>query len=393
MLEISEKVEAFVDKVHNSPYQGVIAVTGCSSLIVDLLLSRGGGSKTLLDARVPYSTEALKRFIGHTPKKFCSDEVAKELASSAYSLATELREEDITPVFGLGITATLRKKGPERKGRIHNVYISFQTHQFTYSHQVVLDPEIAREHQDFYVGLLALAVLCQQLGEGTLADLKRPKAFSPSGGQVVVEVKESTEKEYHPERLQGLLSGEECLYTPLRNGDFLTENRVVIPGSFNPFHQGHRKMVEYALKLNKNAQRPVLEISITNVDKGKLSGFEVQKRINNLIQSGDAGRVDLAITNFPTAAEKAILFRNSTFIIGVDTWYRIIDPKYYNYSQEECEVALEAIRETGCDFLVLGRLVNGHFHTLPTDTTTRGLARGISEEEFRVDISSSQLRT
>jgi len=370
--------DELVDRIHTSPYQGVIAVTGCSSAIVDILLGRGGGSKTLLDARVPYSTRALTSFIGHTPKKFCSDLVAKELASSSYSLATELREQEETPVFGLGITATLRKKGPEREGRIHQVFISFQTSAFTFSHHIVLNPKRNREQQDFLVALLALDTINQHLGDwaGTVSD------------DDIID--ETVSKLQHPEDLQNLLTGKISCYAPHLKKDWNRENRIIIPGSFNPFHEGHRKMGEAAISDSPHENpEPLYEISISNADKGKLSGFEVQKRLNAL---ADLGIENVVVTDHPTFLEKASLFPGATFVIGADTWYRIIDRKYYDHSEEKCEEALEAIRKQGCKFLVLCRYVNGHYHTLPTDKTTRGLARGLSEEQFKVDISSTQLR-
>ena len=79
-------------------------------------------------------------------------------------------------------------------------------------------------------------------------------------------------------------------------------------------------------------------------------------------------------------------------MVGIDTWYRLLDPKYYHHDTKIMDECLDKIRENGCSFLVLGRFVNGKYHTLPSDAKTHGLAVGLSEEEFRVDISSTQLR-
>ena len=52
-------------------------------------------------------------------------------------------------------------------------------------------------------------------------------------------------------------------------------NPVILSGSFNPFHVGHKQMLLAAQK--ETSYNPFLEISITNVDKDELVLIEDRK--------------------------------------------------------------------------------------------------------------------
>lgn len=57
--------------------------------------------------------------------------------------------------------------------------------------------------------------------------------------------------------------------------------------------------------------------------------------------------------------------------------------------------ALAIVRRMACRFLVAGRLTRGHFHTLadlPIPTNFMDLFEAIPEAEFRLDLSSTELR-
>lgn len=341
------------------------------------------------------------------------------MASAAFSRATEIGPEPGspeygTPLFGLGITATLRKNGPEREGRIHQVFISFQNCNMAYNHHVVFDSKLSRIEEEHLVSQVALDVMSRHLLD------KRHKPLLPtrtldSDGELKRDgwwlLKESTERQQFPDGLQKLLDGagynEDIVWDTrlglLENLRLLNvknrENRVVIPGSFNPFHDGHHSMVKAAIKhfnLRDEDKKPILELSIANMDKGRLSGYEVLNRIKSFQEYQSRNQdylfADFVITDADSFVLKSYRFPRATFVIGIDTWYRIIDPKYYRNDIRFMDECHAKIKENGCNFLVMGRFVNGSYHTLPTDKTTKGLAIGLSEEEFRVDVSSTQIR-
>lgn len=399
-----------ITEIHACPWKGVIAITGCSPGLVTNLLAPGGGSATLLEAIVPYATKSLEQFIGTNPEnrgwKFCSAEVAAEMASKAFSRATELVSHVTElgnapegPCFGLGITATLRKNGSEREGRVHQVFLSFQTCNMAYNHHVIFDNELTRPEEECLVSEVALDVLSRHLLN------KRYPATLPfcTDNQLSDDwmVSEYAEKQKFPRHLQKLLDGccsdEDIVWDP-KSGLLDTEtltNRIVIPGSFNPVHDGHFSMAQAACKyFGSPPAKPLLELSIANVDKGRLSGYEVLNRVKSFKDyqvSKQTDFADLVITDADTFVLKSFRFPKSTFIIGIDTWYRLIDPRYYRHNKLFMEECHAKIKENGCSFLVLGRFINGSYHTLPPEKSC-GLAVGLSEEEFRVDLSSTQIR-
>jgi hypothetical protein len=92
--------------------------------------------------------------------------------------------------------------------------------------------------------------------------------------------------------------------------------------------------------------------------------------------------------------EKARLFPGSVFVVGYDTAIRLVNPRYYG-GETGLHEALDAIAAAGCCFLVAGRAEQGPFHTLDDVALPpehAGLFLGLSEEDFRVDVSSTALR-
>jgi hypothetical protein len=106
----------------------------------------------------------------------------------------------------------------------------------------------------------------------------------------------------------------------------------------------------------------------------------------------------LLLTRAPLFSQKARIFPDSVFVLGVDTVTRLLQPRFYNDSQAEMLAALADLRQTGCRFLVAGRVeaATGRFVTLadiaiPPDYAD--LFEQIPEAYFRVDVSSTKLRT
>jgi hypothetical protein len=83
------------------------------------------------------------------------------------------------------------------------------------------------------------------------------------------------------------------------------------------------------------------------------------------------------------------------FVVGADTAARLVDPRYYGGDPQAMRAALQGIQKNGCRFLVAGRLQEGHYvslEQLPIPTEFQGLFEGLLEEEFRCDVSSTELR-
>jgi hypothetical protein len=105
----------------------------------------------------------------------------------------------------------------------------------------------------------------------------------------------------------------------------------------------------------------------------------------------------LWLTRAPTFLEKSLLFPGTTFAVGADTAARIVAPRYYQDSAERMQEALATIRRLGCRFLVAGRAeADGRFtelNDLSIPEGFRDLFAPIAQELFRVDLSSTYLRS
>jgi hypothetical protein len=176
----------------------------------------------------------------------------------------------------------------------------------------------------------------------------------------------------------------------------LPENPLVLAGSFNPLHDGHRRMLETASHVV--GQPAYYEISVVNVDKPKLPIAELEKRAAAITADGSS----LIITSAPRFTEKSSILPGATFIIGFDTYIRLMDKRYYpdhiagNVSA--VENSLDLIQENGCRFVVAGR-VDDHdkFHGLhdldfELPQRFRHMFTELTESQFRSDLSSSKIR-
>lgn len=97
------------------------------------------------------------------------------------------------------------------------------------------------------------------------------------------------------------------------------------------------------------------EIAVSIVDKGKLGADEIAPRVLQLINQGKR----VAVSNARLFVQKAQLFPEHGFIIGLDTAQRVIDPQYYDPPTVAgmTQALLRDIGQRGCYFVVGGRLV------------------------------------
>jgi Cytidylyltransferase-like len=164
--------------------------------------------------------------------------------------------------------------------------------------------------------------------------------------------------------------------------------KLLLPGSFNPLHAAHLKLAEIASK--RLGQPTAFELSIANVDKPPLDRAEIERRLHQF-----ADNAPVWLTRAPTFVEKARLFPGVVFVVGADTAARILSPRYYR--DANLDAALSEIRAYGCRFLVAGRVDgNGTFLNLDDlllAVAYRDLFDAIPAEVFRMDLSSTQLRT
>lgn len=174
-----------------------------------------------------------------------------------------------------------------------------------------------------------------------------------------------------------------------RHADPATRPRLLVPGSFNPLHDGHWGLASAAATLI--GQAPAFELSRANVDKPELCDDEVARRGAQF-----AGRAEVWITHAPRFFEKASLFPQAAFAIGADTAARLVDARYHENDTALLDAALDRIAERECQFLVAARVdVAGNLvmlDDLAIPSRWRELFRAIPTSLFRLDISSTDLR-
>ena len=166
--------------------------------------------------------------------------------------------------------------------------------------------------------------------------------------------------------------------------------KVLLPGSFQPIHRGHWALAHLAEQLV--GQPAAFELSVVNVDKPMLTPDEIRRRLAQF-----EGRAPVWLTRAPQFIAKAAHFPGAIFVVGADTALRIVSPRYYENDEAAMLMALERIRSFGSRFLVACRAdERGQCWTcadLPIPPAFRALFEEIPPERFRVDLSSTELRS
>ena len=240
---------------------------------------------------------------------------------------------------------------------------------------------------------------------------------------------------------------------------------IIVPGSYNPPHHGHIGLANAAVKALQQIRRSeekecnesslsysmlrsrysslesfsttsstsslalksiwnkvdrytyptvLFEMSVTNADKPPLDPSEVERRVGFFPTLSDMPNDwGVILTNAPLFSQKTCLLeevlncspfsnRRMTFVLGTDTFVRIINPKYYNNSVENMIDALVEMKEKGVHFIVGGRLeqtesgskkfINGEEEVKSLPMHVQEMFTLLTEEEFRLDVSSTEIR-
>ena len=467
-----------------------VHVTGGGVQLLQWLFSVPGASRCIMDASVPYSRSALQSFLsnGQLDPSFittsCSVTTAEQMARIALKSAAEkyltetkdFQSLSSSEVLGVACTAALVSSTP-KKGS-HRCHIAVLSSNGGSTYSLTLNKEIgrSREHEDSICSTLILdsiARRCNLPPEETIAgDLSVIReAFLSSAeerdSQDSIVVTNLPRTDSIAAVCEKRLTHAVFIFKPdvnILEGSFhdrfavfeemkFPSGTVVYPGSFNPLHEGHVTLVAAAIRTiqssSKSPSRPliVFEIAVTNVDKPALPREEVQRRLlqfdpnhNPLLRQHNLTDFAVVITSEPMFVGKSSLFKGCLFLIGADTFTRLIDTKYYrnktpprnindsNVDKNSIEnsalsaqqslinmiAALLVIRNSGCRFLIGGRVIShkknettepveDDFETmekilarsdvsslLPLEVTEMFL--GLKESEFRVDISSTEIR-
>lgn len=386
-----------IRRLHAADGGVVLAVTGGGSVAISALLEVPGASRTVLEAVVPYSPEALTAWLGARPEQFASERTARAMAMAGYQRALGYTANDShngaqpagatfsgAPLAGIGCAASLASDRPKRGP--HRIHAALQTGELTAACSLDLTKGARRRLEE---ETLAAAILLNFVAEakGVTERCELP---------LLHDEQLTWSRQRAPLAWQDLLAGR-CSIAPARVDESGRATslappagsgpRLIFPGAFDPRHDAHRGMARMAAeRLGLPVEQ---EISVFNVDKPPLDFIEMASRAAHF-----AADEPLWFTRAATFVEKCALFPGATFIVGADTLSRIAQPKYYG-GEPACQQAFDRLAAAGCRFLVFGRACGGQWQSL-SDLRLREPLGRLCEEipaaHFRHDISSTDLR-
>lgn len=363
--------------IHKTPHKAVLELAGAGTVGLAWLHAEAGSSRTVLEAGDRYSPAALVDLIGLKPTHFAAPEVAQMMAHCAFLRTQELDSEG--PWVGLGLTAAIATDRAKRGE--HQAHVTTRTAEGMVTRSLVLEKGArTRTQEEALVSALLIVALARACGakDDFLLPL-RPgeRVETRTGDDGLLDWVWS----HNPGVVR--LDPDGTLTTGLRHPGV-----ALLSGAFNPLHEGHLSLARAAAR---HLGREVgFELTLDNAEKAGISLEEAKRRA-----AAFCGVAPLWLTRAPLFSQKAALFPHSAFVIGADTAARLVQPRFYGDDPARMNEAFAAVRRAGCHFLVAGRLMDGRFLTLndlDIPDAFRYLSEGFSEEAFRVDLSSTELR-
>lgn len=390
MQNMDADIAELAAQIHGTPQQAVIAVAGAGNYALAWLLGVGGASRTVLETRVPYGYRAMTDFLGgYAPEQTVSADTARRMARAAWQRGMALRESP-QPIIGIACTATIATDRTKRGE--HRAYVAVWDDSGSSVAALTLEKgRRDRAGEEDAVSRLVLSSVARACG------LDPAIALNLAPSETV-----ATAATPHGDPIRRLLDGNADWITVHADGRMTADAdppAALLPGSFNPLHDGH---IRLAAAGASTLGRPVAyELSVVNVDKPPLTSDEVRRRIDGVLDgiNGINGAGTLVLTRAATFRQKAELFPGCGFVIGWDTATRLIEPRYYGGSDDAMLTALAEMWAWGCRFAVAGRVDRvdgaGAFRTLADIAIPAGfrpLFIPIPEGQFRADVSSTALR-
>lgn len=423
---MERSVARVVDVVHASRVRCSLALAGGGARALAWLIARPNASKTLIECAAPYAREATDALLGldRRVSSYASAACAEALSEAAYERAVRSgssRTVDAArarATVGLGAACALTSEDAREMRGDRRVFVCATGVFGKRTYELRMDRESGRTRweEDERASRLVLSALLDAAetfggdeGSDGVRAMETPDLLREDGvlSEAELEGLRMTRRDRFPEARGGARAVvERWLALEARDGsnslEFTggeltavgaTRANVILSGSFNPLHEGHRELLAAATASAPPGALGAYEISVTNADKGALSLDEIMRRFE---QFTDPDAV-LVLTKEPLFVNKARVAPGASFVVGVDTAVRLLDPKYSG-SDAALATSLDVIRANSCDFIVAGRLdrATGAFVS-PDDVSRRAAAVGAAAlfrplPDFRVDLSSTEIR-
>ena len=352
MFNSTTDINSFVDAIHATNKKVgnrfVITTTGGAFSSSSYLMCRPGASSSIVQLNGPYAHEATEKLMEEPTESFASLKTANELSITSLKQCRDLLHNEMQKYtfIGVGVTAALAtNRWLKGDHRLH-IVITTDINRFTFSLNLYKgyppDPETpdklfrTRAQEDKLCGKLvifAIAYICKiipltffnTLIQDNFLNIMDKYDFNdeifnnPIHRLLHSKIPEISDLRHEIVNSVLVIDGKYFINPSLKN-------IVMLPGSFNPIHDGHISMLQNACELNHTDG--IFEMCVVNVDKPALSFDDIIARINTF----DSRPV--VLTNAPLFADKNKLFPGISYAIGVDTVIRLMNPKY-TYGDED----------------------------------------------------------
>ena len=426
-----------------------IAVAGGGGNAISTLAATSGASSLLLEGVVAYDRRSYRSYVGLTSNStrigYNSLQAAKLASETALKRAMNFKAGNLTQMNGcVGIgsaSALVSSSSPDTvKGSGFVVATRADGSQLSVSFSLASRAQSngrTRKEEDVFISHLILRSI-EMIQQPKDSEQKR-KETETSAGDIIIEdwgTPLARNEDTAFSAAQRLLDGDEqalVLIPVYKEGKpvafkalkypVIPDGSLVMPGSFNPPHRGHISLGQAAVRAaermgyySRHDTLPIfMELSLTNADKPPIDPQTASERIRKFLTLENLPRQwGLVLTRAPlfsqklTCLQQCIMDRADgkhgkvSFVIGADTLARILNPKYYNDDKDQMISALMSMK--GAHFFAGGRVeqkkeshdrrqfITGkdELSGLPEDLKNKFTI--IEEQEFRVDISSTEIR-
>ena len=378
-MSISALVRAIHAATEATGKRFVVGVTGGGSTALSHLMSQFGASNTILEFNCTYACESTQEYVKHSIKSFASIETAKELATASLNRSIALLTTQCTDLacltklnnaVGIGATASLASKAWKRGE--HRIFVALTknnkelTSTITFSLNMFKgvegSPFRTREEEDDLCGKLIVCIVAYECGLLNTVSLRE---FMQANG---LDEKDTLVMEISAKNsLEDLIAGniENVLCIPADGDMYMianvplhllgkyTEQKskiVALPGSFNPLHDGHVAALHAGIALCDSSQG-MYELSVFNVDKPPLAIADLITRLTHFLGQS----IPVFLTKTPRFIDKARAYPGMSYVVGVDTVIRLIDPMYTGGSKDLMKHSLKEMTDMGTEFIVIPR--------------------------------------